>query len=85
MMNAVRCHNMFEAGEALQQFFDWTAIRVNETNNFSHSITATDQRPLRYAPLLHSRLARIFGSKFVSFFFCFSRFMERKISCVNYR
>uniref|UniRef100_A0AAF5PRI4 Anaphase-promoting complex subunit 5 n=5 Tax=Wuchereria bancrofti TaxID=6293 RepID=A0AAF5PRI4_WUCBA len=63
MMNAIRSHNIFEAGEALQQFFDWTAIRINETNNINRSITATDQRPLRYAPLLHARLARIFGYK----------------------
>uniref|UniRef100_A0A915PQ89 Anaphase-promoting complex subunit 5 n=1 Tax=Setaria digitata TaxID=48799 RepID=A0A915PQ89_9BILA len=63
MMNAIRSHNMFEAGEALQQFFDWTAIRINETSNINRSITATDQRPLRYAPLLHARLARIFGYK----------------------
>ncbi|CAG9535382.1 unnamed protein product [Cercopithifilaria johnstoni] len=63
MMNAIRSHNMFEAGEALQQFFDWTAIRINETSSINRSITATDQRPLRYAPLLHARLARIFGYK----------------------
>lgn len=63
MMNSIRSHNIFEAGEALQQFFDWTAIRINETSNLSHSITVTDQRPLRYAPLLHARLARIFGYK----------------------
>ncbi|EJD75489.1 hypothetical protein LOAG_17376 [Loa loa] len=63
MMNAIRSHNMFEAGEALQQFFDWTAIRINETSNINRSITATDQRPLRYAPLLHARLARVFGYK----------------------
>ncbi|VBB29586.1 unnamed protein product [Acanthocheilonema viteae] len=63
MMNAIRSHNIFEAGEALQQFFDWTAIRINETSNINRSITATDQRPLRYAPLLHARLARVFGYK----------------------
>ncbi|VDK73749.1 unnamed protein product [Litomosoides sigmodontis] len=63
MMNAIRSLNMFEAGEALQQFFDWTAIRINETSSMNRSITATDQRPLRYAPLLHARLARIFGYK----------------------
>uniref|UniRef100_A0A0R3RIH1 Anaphase-promoting complex subunit 5 n=1 Tax=Elaeophora elaphi TaxID=1147741 RepID=A0A0R3RIH1_9BILA len=63
MMNAIRSHNMFEAGEALQQFFDWTAIRINETSSINRSITATDQRPLRYAPLLHARLARVFGYK----------------------
>ncbi|VDM97372.1 unnamed protein product, partial [Thelazia callipaeda] len=63
MMNAIRTHNMIGAGEALQQFFDWTAIRINETANINRSITAANQRPLRYAPLLHARLARIFGYK----------------------
>ncbi|VDN20990.1 unnamed protein product [Gongylonema pulchrum] len=63
MMNAIRCRDMNEASEALQQFFDWSAIRINDSNNLSTSILTTDQRPLRYAPLLQARLARIFGFK----------------------
>ncbi|VDN27141.1 unnamed protein product [Gongylonema pulchrum] len=62
-MNAIRCRDMNEASEALQQFFDWSAIRINDSNNLSTSILTTDQRPLRYAPLLQARLARIFGFK----------------------
>lgn len=66
LMNAIRSRNVAEAENALREFFDWTTIKVNDGNAAGiggTSITAVDRRPLRYAPLLHARLARIFGQR----------------------
>ncbi|VDD92764.1 unnamed protein product [Enterobius vermicularis] len=62
MLNAIRNRNPVEAEEALRAFFDWGAIRVNgRDNNGEVRLTACDARPLRYAPLLLARLARLFN------------------------
>lgn len=78
MLNAIRNRNPVEAEEALRAFFDWGAIRVNgRDNNGEVRLTACDARPLRYAPLLLARLARLFNQRFSCSFlrlkqdFCF--------------
>uniref|UniRef100_A0A0N5AJZ5 Anaphase-promoting complex subunit 5 n=1 Tax=Syphacia muris TaxID=451379 RepID=A0A0N5AJZ5_9BILA len=64
MLNALRNRNPVEAEEALRSFFDCGTIRVNERDSAGEiHFTACDARPLRYAPLLLARLARLFNQR----------------------
>lgn len=67
MLNGVRCRNAFAAEHALREFFDWATMHINEYQSSSSNITSIDMRPLRYAPLLHARLARLFDQRLESF------------------
>lgn len=63
MMNEIRCRNPTAAENALRTYFDSAAIRVNDLNLIGTALTITDSRPLRYSPVLHARLSRIFRNK----------------------
>uniref|UniRef100_A0A915B7W3 Anaphase-promoting complex subunit 5 n=1 Tax=Parascaris univalens TaxID=6257 RepID=A0A915B7W3_PARUN len=63
MLNGVRCRNALAAEHALRAFFDWATMHINEYQSNSSTITSIDMRPLRYAPLLHARLARLFDQR----------------------
>ncbi|VDM36885.1 unnamed protein product [Toxocara canis] len=63
MLDGVRRRNAFAAEQALREYFDWTTMHINDCQTNASNITAVDMRPLRYAPLLHARLARIFAQR----------------------
>ncbi|KHN74218.1 Ras-related protein [Toxocara canis] len=63
MLDGVRRRNAFAAEQALREYFDWTTMHINVCQTNASNITAVDMRPLRYAPLLHARLARIFAQR----------------------
>uniref|UniRef100_A0A1I7XD77 Anaphase-promoting complex subunit 5 n=1 Tax=Heterorhabditis bacteriophora TaxID=37862 RepID=A0A1I7XD77_HETBA len=66
MLSYIRTRNMTAAATSLRIYFDYSMFRMNDIIGMTHQRTrlgTTDQRPLRYAPLLQARLCRIFGDK----------------------
>uniref|UniRef100_A0A914WJQ5 Anaphase-promoting complex subunit 5 n=1 Tax=Plectus sambesii TaxID=2011161 RepID=A0A914WJQ5_9BILA len=61
MVNAIRARNMTAAESSLRDYFDWSSFRMRLLAGGNSSLSDTDGRSLRYAPLLNAKLARLFG------------------------
>ncbi|VDK55779.1 unnamed protein product [Anisakis simplex] len=63
MLDGIRHRNGFASEHSLREYFDLITMHINECQSNAINITSVDIRPLRYAPILHARLARIFSDR----------------------